>query len=391
MKQDLTGQPVIMVVDDQPANLTLMEVMLQREGYTVRTFPRGRLALASAAELPPDLILLDITMPEMDGFAVCERLKANPKLASIPVIFLSALIETEDKVRALQCGGADYVTKPFQVEEVRARVKTQLQLHRLRVESEKYTDHLEDVVRSRTRELVEAQTRLQMLDRAKDDFLKLISHELRTPLNGVLGVGQLVLDELGSGAEQDELRDMFEQSQQRLLAIIENALLLTQIQTDSESFRFTAVSWNTIMDHAAGLIAELARAKEVRIELDVASMGSILGHEDLLVKALQALLKTAVKFSRSGQTVRVAGRRSADRVEVVIQSYSGAIPTEAVPRFFDMFSIGEDVTGGADIGLDPPVAQRIVMLFGGTVTVENRQPSGIEFVVAFANKETLAG
>src|SRR5580704_6873443 len=208
----------IMVVDDQPANLKLMEDMLRHEGYTVRSFPGGRLALAGASESPPDLILLDITMPEMDGFAVCQRLKADPKLKSIPVIFLSALNETEDKVRAFQCGGVDYVTKPFRVEEVRARVQTQIQLHRLRGQLEQYANHLEDEVSSRTRELVEAQMRLHVLDRAKGDFLKLISHELRTPLNGVLGVSQLVLAELGSGAEQDELRDMFEQSQERILA-----------------------------------------------------------------------------------------------------------------------------------------------------------------------------
>lgn len=132
MKEDLVVQPVIMVVDDQPANLKLMEDTLLREGYTVRSFPRGRMALANAAELPPDLILLDINMPEMDGFAVCERLKADPKLASIPVIFLSALNETEDKVKAFKCGGVDYVTKPFQMEEVHARVKTHLELHRAR-------------------------------------------------------------------------------------------------------------------------------------------------------------------------------------------------------------------------------------------------------------------
>jgi len=122
----------LMVVDDQPANLKLMEDMLRCEGYAVRSFPRGRLALAAATQNAPDLILLDINMPEMDGFEVCARLKADKKLASIPIVFLSAQSETEDKVRAFRAGGVDYITKPFRFEEVQVRVETQLGLQRAR-------------------------------------------------------------------------------------------------------------------------------------------------------------------------------------------------------------------------------------------------------------------
>lgn len=122
----------VMVVDDQPANLKLMEEMLSGQGYRVQSFPKGRLAIAAAALHPPDLVLLDINMPELDGFAVCELLKSDPKLSGIPVIFLSALSGTEDKVRAFRAGGVDYITKPFQFEEVQARVETQLTLGRAR-------------------------------------------------------------------------------------------------------------------------------------------------------------------------------------------------------------------------------------------------------------------
>ncbi len=121
-----------MVVDDQPANLKLLEDLLTQQGHLVRSFPRGRLALDAAARNLPDLILLDINMPEMNGFEVCKRLKADEKLAPIPVLFLSALNETKDKLNAFRAGGVDYITKPFQLEEVRARVETHLQLHRAR-------------------------------------------------------------------------------------------------------------------------------------------------------------------------------------------------------------------------------------------------------------------
>jgi CheY-like chemotaxis protein len=142
-------QASIMVVDDQPANLKLMEGMLKRQGYGVRSFPRGKMALEAASKDLPDLILLDITMPEMSGFEVCERLKADKKLASIPVIFLSALSETEDKVKAFQSGGVDYVTKPFQFEEVQARVDIHIQLQRARqVERDLLEKTLHGVIRT---------------------------------------------------------------------------------------------------------------------------------------------------------------------------------------------------------------------------------------------------
>jgi putative two-component system response regulator len=147
----------IMVVDDQPANLKLMEDMLRQQGYTVRSFPRGRMALAAAIRHPPDLILLDINMPEMNGAEVCERLKSSQPLASIPVIFLSALNETRDKIKAFRSGGIDYLTKPFDLEEAQARIETQLKLHELQVRIERQNRDLEKLVKVQVREIAQAQ------------------------------------------------------------------------------------------------------------------------------------------------------------------------------------------------------------------------------------------
>jgi CheY-like chemotaxis protein len=120
----------IMIVDDNPANLKLLDEMLRQRAYEVRSFPRGRLAIAAAEHEPPDLVLLDVTMPEMNGYEVCERLKSNAALSCIPVIFISALNATEDKIKGFQSGGVDYISKPFQFEEVHARVETHLKLRR---------------------------------------------------------------------------------------------------------------------------------------------------------------------------------------------------------------------------------------------------------------------
>jgi phosphoserine phosphatase RsbU/P len=131
------GQPAsILVVDDTPANLQVLAGMLKDRGYKVRPVPSGKLALLAARRDPPDLILLDINMPEMNGYEVCEHLKADDTLKGIPVIFISALTEQLDKVKAFAIGGVDYITKPFQMEELHARVETHLNLRRLQIELE---------------------------------------------------------------------------------------------------------------------------------------------------------------------------------------------------------------------------------------------------------------
>jgi response regulator RpfG family c-di-GMP phosphodiesterase len=129
-EQQQTTKGRIMIVDDNPANLKLLEDMLQQKNYHVRSFPRGQLALAAVALNPPDLILLDVNMPEMTGYEVCERLKSLEMFSAIPVLFISALNQTEDKVRGFLSGGVDYISKPFQFEEVHARVETHLKLRR---------------------------------------------------------------------------------------------------------------------------------------------------------------------------------------------------------------------------------------------------------------------
>ena len=151
------GQPAsILIVDDTPANLQVLAGMLKDRGYKVRPVPGGKLALAAARRDPPDLILLDINMPEMNGYEVCEHLKADDALRGIPVIFISALTEQLDKVKAFATGGVDYITKPFQMEELHARVETHLKLRRLQVELEETNARLAEVNGRMSRDLAAA-------------------------------------------------------------------------------------------------------------------------------------------------------------------------------------------------------------------------------------------
>ncbi len=144
----------ILAVDDTPHALKLLTDLLRSEGYEVRSAINGELALRAAEMNPPDLVLLDIRMPEMDGFEVCRRLKAIPATKDVPVIFVSAASESEEKLKGFSVGGVDYVTKPYQRDELLARVKTHIELNRLR-------NHLEDLVLERTEELKESEKKLR--------------------------------------------------------------------------------------------------------------------------------------------------------------------------------------------------------------------------------------
>jgi two-component system sensor histidine kinase/response regulator len=390
----LTGQSLIqndiMIVDDNPANLKLLEGMLLQQGHEVRSFPMGRLALAAAARNPPDLILLDINMPEMNGYEVCERLKSDGKLSDIPVIFLSALTETQDKVKAFRSGAVDYVSKPFQFEEVHARVETHLKLHGLQRALRLHNEHLEEAVAARTRELAEANERLTILDSSKNDFLNLISHELRTPLNGLLGVAELILEEMSPSEENNQLREVYEQSRLRILSLMDDSLLLTQIDVTGEKFRSAPVSLHAALNRAIELTTEFARSRSVVFTPQSMDLDFVRGDEDLLVRAFHALLETAVKFSEKGETVRLSRDVASDSRRVIIESHGRTIPSPILAKFFNLFSVGEAVTPGGDLGLGPPVAFRILSLFGASVSVANRDPSGIRLTISL-KPATLSG
>jgi len=163
----------ILAVDDTPASLKLLSDILKEEGYTVRSAINGELALASAISDPPELALLDIRMPEMDGFEVCRQLKAHPKTCDVPVIFVSAIMDTDEKVLGFNLGAVDFVTKPYQREELLARVRTHLEVDRLR-------NHLEELVKERTSKLIKSEKKLQ---KSLLDFVMAIAAtiEIRDP------------------------------------------------------------------------------------------------------------------------------------------------------------------------------------------------------------------
>ncbi|MEA5533367.1 response regulator [Crocosphaera sp. XPORK-15E] len=173
----------ILVVDDSPINLRLIVDLFKARGYSVRPIPSGKLAITAIQNLPPDLILLDIMMPEMDGYEVCEKLKADPQTKDIPIIFVSALDEVLDKVKAFEMGGVDYVSKPIQEKELFARVETHLQISRLQQHLEEKNNKLATAYRH----LKQAQNQLVQSEKmaALGQLIAGISHEINTPLGAI--------------------------------------------------------------------------------------------------------------------------------------------------------------------------------------------------------------
>ncbi|HUB81573.1 MAG TPA: hybrid sensor histidine kinase/response regulator [Bryobacteraceae bacterium] len=375
-------QADIMIVDDNPANLKLLENMLSQQGHEIHSFPRGRLALAAAARHPPDLILLDINMPEINGYEVCERLKSDATLSAVPVIFLSALNETQDKVRAFRSGAVDYISKPFQFEEVQARVETHLKVHGLQQRLRMQNEHLEEAVAERTRELSQANARLRMLDESKTEFLRLISHELRTPLNGVLGAAELILEDASDSPENEQLRGIFDSSRRRLMAMLDDALLLAQIEVKGEHFRLLPVALNALLNRAIAKVAPIAIAQGVALAPAPPLPDVVLADEQLLERALQALLETAVKFSAEGESIRISREAGSGLVKLVVETRGRSIPAPLLPKFFDLFAVSEISTSAGDVGMGPAVASRILNLFGASAAVENLRPTGLRLAVA---------
>jgi CheY-like chemotaxis protein len=353
--------PNILIVDDTPGNVLLLVRMLTERGYKARTALSGKLALQAARTEPPDLILLDIAMPEMNGYEVCEQLKADAALKEVPVIFISALNETIDKVKAFRVGGVDYVTKPFQFEEVYARVQTHLRIRSLQRQLSDQNENLERLVAERTRELAKAYERLQESGRLKDDFLCMISHEIRTPANGVLGVGNLVLDLCPASENRTLYADLFKQSSLRLNNLIEDATMIT----DMEKLILkngAAISFPDLLAEVRASLPDI----QISIEQSAAREAFFLkGYHPLLKRALESMILLATSFSRNKHTAHLTGVVEERVLRVQLEVDALSLSGEQAAAFFEIESSVRSASSAESLGLAPVVAHQIISAFGG--------------------------
>ena len=372
----------IMVVDDTPQTLQLLVTMLSGADYIVRPADSGALALASVETRPPDLILLDVKMPQMSGFEVCRQLKQNPATQSIPVIFLSGLTDLDERVKGFQLGAVDFVAKPFQREELLARVRTHLELARLQNE-------LTNEVAKQTRDLQAAYQELAKASQMKDEFLSTMSHELRTPLTAILGMAEILnAGVYGSlNREQADAVAVIERSGRKLLQIINE--ILDYIQLDSGQVELQLEEWpivdlvNSVLEN----IRSKAEQRQIKLSsrfyqqdqqlwLDVRHMRRV----------LLILLDNAVKFTPNGGNMGIIVRNSIiqRRIEFEVWDSGPGIAETDLPKLFKPFlqlDAGLNrIHEGSGLGL--ALAGKLARLLGGEIRVTSKLNEGSRFVVS---------
>lgn len=363
-------RPTLLIVDDETVNIDILTGTLDRD-YTVRVATDGFSALRIVGKSVPDLILLDVMMPGLDGFEVCRRLKEDPATRDIPVIFVTALTEDTDEARGLALGAADYITKPFSPSLVKARVRNHLDL-------KAHRDHLAALVAERTLELEKAHNRLRAVDAARQDYLCAISHELRTPLNGALGIAQLALYEIPDEELRAQYTTLFETSRDRLISALDTALQLADFQNGA-SIRVAPVDPGKIL---ALVLAELNDAFSSRNLAFIAPPPSprrTLANEVLLRQCVLTLLRTALRMATPGTSVATEMEDVPGGPNRVILRFAFQGPPmsqDLTDSLFETISYARSCSHVQDLGFALPLAAEIVRAMGGSVEIGNTTDGG---------------
>jgi CheY-like chemotaxis protein len=391
----------ILIVDDIDINRMVLRVAFEAEGHTTLEATDGIGALQILDHEKVDAVLSDILMPRMDGYRLCHEIRTNIRLRDLPfVIYTSTYTSLSDEKLAHSVGADKYLKKPAPFQTILTALHEAMATPRTEPRPEtgqdvevlkEYSDRLVAKLEQKNIELAEANARLTILDVAKNEFLRVISHELRAPLNGLFSVGDLILAGMPPTDDNRKLQVIFKRSRQRLLSIMEDVLLLTEIDVNGEQFRSAPVSLSAVLVSAVKSATEFAESRYVRFARPPTNLGLVAGDEDLLARSLRSLLETAVKFSAKGAIVGLAHDLVADTARIFIESHGLTISSTAMPKFFDVFSVGETLTPGGDLGLAPALAYRILSLFGASVSVANLEPSGIRLTVSLQSVAANAG
>ncbi|MCH7973396.1 MAG: response regulator [Bacteroidetes bacterium] len=385
---DLKNKADILIVDDHPANLQLLANLLRDEDYKVRISTNGKLALKAIDNSHPHLILLDINMPEMDGFEVCKVLKKNETTREIPIIFMTAQADVKDKVKGFELGALDYITKPIQIEEVLARVRTHITLFFLQREMKNINQILEGKVRQRTEELEIALDKAEESSKIKSHFLALMSHELRTPLAGIIGLSEIIKEE-EKNPELKEFSDSIYNAGTRLKDTLNAILDLSRLATDKKQLDFIKVD----ITERVGLIVKSFKdeAKFKNLNLNFINKSGILfGDIDktMFDIVINNIISNAIKYSKEGN---IQIRTSSDIedgykwITIEVEDTGIGIPEDKLEIIFDEYRQADEgmKRNFEGVGLGLTIAKQYTEIQNGKISVVSQLGKGSTFTLKF--------
>lgn len=353
----MTESPMnrILVVDDQPENLLLLEEILTTGGYRVHAFPSGKLALDAAQSCRPDLVLLDIMMPGMDGFELYRQLQQLPELQQTPVIFISALHDTATKSKGLSLGGVDYITKPFLEEEVLARVATHV-----RISSQK-------------KALIDTNARLRELEQARENYVQMLVHDLRSPLAGI----SMSLQTIRMETDIDGIQRIARQS----LACIDQLKLMINTLLEYGRLEAHAMPLSPRSVSLASLLEDLRQSLPMQdCRLDIPEGLSAYCDPLLTLRILQNLLSNAFKYSPA-ESVCLSARITPQGLRLQVIDQGHGVPPEDHAHIFQKF--GQSRTPGtrprAGHGIGLAFCKLAAEAQGGDIGLESTPGHGTKF------------
>ncbi len=357
------SKPRVLVVDDITKNLQVVGTMLRNAGYEVMPTTSGAQALERVRAQLPDLILLDLMMPEMDGLEVCRRLKADAATRQIPVIFLTASNEMEHLVSGFEVGAVDYVTKPFNPPELLARVQTHVELR-------------------------QARERLREMNEEKNEFMGIAAHDLRNPLSAIQGYAEMVVEDAQAMAHR-ELQgngERIRETAKRMAEMVQNLLDANRIERGELQLNLAPTDLGPALNSVVESQQPHATAKQQTIQLEVSTTPALaLVDPGITVQVLENLVSNAVKYSPPGKNIFVRLQPSATAVRCQVQDEGPGLSAEDQKKLFGKFArLSAKPTGGEhSTGLGLSIVKKMVEAMNGKVWCESELGHGAKFIVEF--------
>jgi two-component system sensor histidine kinase/response regulator len=375
---------LILVVDDNEMNRDVLSRRLEQLGHEVSKVGNGLEALRALRSQEFDLVLLDIMMPEMDGYAVLGEMKNDEVLRNVPVIMISALDQLETVVRCIEMGAEDYLLKPFEPTLLKARVRACLEKKRAHDREISLFVKTESDFK-----------RLKELDRLREDLTQMIVHDLRTPLTSVIA-GLQTLESMGDLEEsQREILTISSDGAATLLDMINSLLDVERMEAGSMPLEFKHVAAPDLVTHALSQVRQLATNREMSLTPVIGSgLPEFWGDENKLLRVLVNLIGNAIKFTPAGGNISIAVRKTEDSSSLLfsVTDTGEGIPTEAFERIFEKFGQVESRKAGRKMstGLGLTFCKLVVQAHGGKISVVSVLGEGSTFSFTIPIQSTVA-